>query len=253
MSSFTIHEVAFNLVLFKRLRFYHIFDPNSARFYNHNIYRLIYVISTLFVIGINLYGLLGFIVKMEDTVEEIKLIQILFVHMHCFLSFIKMGVCIYNADKIWDLLDVTRTNFMKSIQCSKHMKILNEYQKSSIKITNFLYVLLKITVLLWMVFPLLFNIRSLMKTSRDCAQRYDNVFNFRFPVTINVYNYYFSFFYIIETTVLLVIAYSLLLIDTLLISIVYVLIAQYEILTLAFKYIGHDEQGLQHGKDINKY
>lgn len=249
MSSFEDHEMAFNLTLYKKFRFYYILDPKSAKIYNYNIYRLVHVAIIIFVIGVNVYGLLGFVVKMEDTVDEIKFIQIIYCHMHILLYLIKMSVCVYNADKIWDLLNVARTNFLKSPQSSKHINVLHRYQRASIKITDILYVLLQITCAAWLSFPLLFNARRLMKTSSDGTRRYENILNFRFPVTINAYNNYYFVFYVIESILVFVIAYSILLIDTLLISIVYILIAHYETLSRAFTYIGHEQK---HGKDMEK-
>jgi len=247
MSSLQSHEVVFNLELFKKLRICHIFDPHSAKIYNYNIYRLVCIALTASIIAINLYGLLGFIVKMEDTVDEIDVIRILYIHMHVFLCVIKISVCIYNADKIWNLLDVTRINFMKSAQCLKHLKILYEYQKTSIKITNFVYVLLKISIMVWMMFPLLLNIMA--AADRGGKQRYESILNFRFPITIHLYNSFFFFIYIIELEVLFVMAYSWLVVGILLISFFYVFTAQYEMCAQAFEMIDHEEE-FQYGKHI---
>jgi len=146
----------------------------------YNIYILVFIALSLLLIPINFYGIIGFIVQMEDAVNEIKLIQILHVHMHSFLPFMKIGVCIYNADKILDLLDVTRINFIKSSQFFKHLKVFYEYGKSSIKINNILYFLLKIIILSWMIFPLLSNMNMLMKTFEKRTLRYENIQSLRF-------------------------------------------------------------------------
>lgn len=247
MDLFETHEVVFNLALFKKLRFYHIFDPYSATIYNYNIYRLVCIALIIFVIPINFYGLFGFIIKMEDAINEIDLIRILYIHMHSFLSIIKISVCIYNADKVWDLLDVTRVNFLKSAQCPKRIEILYKYQETSIKITNFLYEFLKITLLVWVLFPLALNI---MKTADNRGkQRYESILNFRFPLKIHLYNSYFFFIYIFEIEALFVVSYSWLIVNILLISMFYVFTAQYEIYARAFEMIGHVEE-LQCGKYV---
>jgi len=247
MNSLQSHEVVFNLELFKKLRFYHLFDPHSAKIFNHNIYRLVCIALIVSITAINVYGFLGFIVKMEDTVGEIELIQILYNHMHSFLSALKISVCIYNADKIWDLLDVTRINFMKSSHSLKHLKILYKYQETSIKIINFIYVLLKITVIGWIIFPLLLNITSI--ADRGGEKRYENILNYRFPMKIHLYNSHFFLIYIFELEVVFIIAYSWLVIYILLISISYVFTAQYEMCAQAFEMIGHEEE-FQNGKHI---
>jgi len=97
------------------------------------------------------------------------------------------------------------------------------------------------------MFPLLLNITTI----DGDKQRHENIFNFRFPVTIHAYNYYYIFFYITEVIVILYMGYSILIIDILLISIVYVFAAQYGIHARAFENIGQ-EQEFQHSKHIKQ-
>jgi len=105
------------------------------------------------------------------------------------------------------------------------------------------------TIFVWLAFPLLLNIMTIDGEK----QRYENILNFRFPVTIHAYNYYYIFFYVIELIVTLYMGYSILVIDILLISIVYVFTAQYGIHAQAFKNIGYEqEQEFQHSKHIKK-
>jgi len=245
------HEVGFNLPLFKSLRFYHIFDPRGAKIRDYNIYRLVCVSLTFFVIAVNLYGLLGFIVKMEHSVDEIESIRILYAHMHCFLGVFKMSVCVRNADNIWNLLDVTRINFIKSvIERSEHgtYEIFYEHQRRSIKITNFLYGFLKTTILVWMIFPLLINVTAMADGRKQ--RRYESVLNFRFPIATRSYNGYLFLIYIFELQVLFVLAYSWLIVNILFVSIFYVFAAQYEMYAMAVQMIGREEK--QYGKHIER-
>jgi len=247
MSSLEINDVALNLALFKRLRFYHVLEPNGIKFFNYNVYRIIYIILIACIIFVNLCGLLGFILRTEDNFDEIGFIQLIYCHLHSLQIVFKISVCIYNADKIWNVLDVTRINFIKSTLCSKYIKILYESRDISTKITNFLCVFITITISVWLIFPLLLNIMTIDGNK----QRYENIFNFRFPVTIHVFNYYYIFFYATEAIVLLYVGYSILIIDILLISLVYVFTAQYRIHAKAFENIGH-EQEFQHSKYIKQ-
>jgi len=100
----------------------------------------------------------------------------------------------------------------------------------------------------WMIFPLLLNIMA--TADREGKQRYENILNFRFPMTIHLYNSYFFLIYIFELEVAFVIAYSWMIVDILLISIFYVFTGQYEMCAQAFKMIGHQEEELQYGKYI---
>lgn len=251
MKSFKPHEVAFNLVLFKKLRYYHIFNTNSTKVLNYNVYRLGLVALTTIVLCVTVFGLLGFVTKMEDVVDDIVLLQIISAEIHNFLSLFKLNMCLYHANKIWDVLSVTRIDFLTSKQCSNHINILHRYRNTSIKITYFLSFIYVLTTSVWLITPLLFN--TFMGTPEaERIRRYDNIFNFRFPVTINTYNHYYFLFYFTEGIIILFIGYGIFIIDLLLISISYVLIAQYEIHAQAFNSIRQNLQDLQNGKYIER-
>lgn len=250
MNSFEMDKVAFNLALFKKLRFYHIFAPNSPKVFNFNAYRLglaIVIIPSFFFNMI--FGSVGFFVRMEDTIDDIGIYQIIFTYLNYFLSFFKLYMFVYNANNIWDLLEVTRINFMTSKHCLKHINILHEYRRLSIKITNFLSIFITLTILSWWMFPILVN-NFLHAKSDDEIQRFENVINFRYPLSIKVYNHYFYFIYVIEATTGVIIEYGILITDVILISISYVLIAHYEIHNMAFTGIGL-EQTFYTGKCVD--
>lgn len=204
------------------------------------MYRLTIILLTAVQGCINLCGLLGFFVQMEDTLDDIELLQLLFANLSYFLSAFKIIICVYNANKIQDLLEVTRINFITSAQCTKHVHILLKYRDMSIKITNCLSVSFAVVLLGWWICPLIFN-RFVLK-SNDEIVRYENVVNYRFPLTIAVYNDYFWIFYLMEVALGVFLAYAILITDCLLISISCVLIAHYEIHALAFENIGHEKQ-----------
>lgn len=247
MNSFETQDVSYNLALFKKLYFYRAFDPNSPKIFNCNIYQFTSMIIVTILISINIYTLLGFIIKMDDTIDEVGVIQVLFIHMHFFLSVIKVSTCLYHADKIWDLLDVTRIQFIQSKSCLKHIKILYENRDTSVKMTNILYYSITSTVFFWStIHPLLLN-KFKTISAKNVIQRYENVINLRFPVTTNVYNNNYLLFYGIEIFTIIYLAYAFIIIDTLLISISFTLIAQTKMHALAFENIGY-ENGHENGK-----
>lgn len=241
MNSFENDEVAFNLALFKRLRFYHIFAPHSPKIFNYNAYQLgltIVIIPSFFFNMI--FGSVGFFIKMEDSINDIGIYQIIFTYLNYFLSFFKLYMFIYYANEIWDLFGVTRITFMTSKHCLEHIDILHKYRRMSIKITNFLSISITLTVLSWWAFPIIVN-NFLNAKSDDVIQpiqRNENVINFRYPLSIKDYNQYFYFIYVIEATTGVIIEYGILITDVILISISYVLIAHYEIHKIAFTDIG---------------
>lgn len=245
MNSFGNEKVAFNMALFKRLRFYHIFAPHSPKVFNYNAYRLglaIVIVPSFFFNMI--FGSVGFFIEMEDTIDDIGIYQIIFTYLNYFLSFYKLYMFFYYANEIWDLLDVTRINFMTSKHCLKHINILHEYRRISIKITNFLAASITLTILSWWLFPVIVNNFSNTKSddSIHSTLRNENVINFRYPLSIKKYNRYFYFIYVIEATTGVIIEYGILITDVLLISISYIFIAHYEIHKMAFTSIGLEQK-----------
>lgn len=249
MDTLNENDVAFNLALFKQLGFYQIFSPYSFKIFNYNAYQLGPVVIIVITICCNtFYSGIVFFIEMEDTVEDTMLLQIVFIYLNYYLSIFKLYMCMYNANKIWDLLNVTRINFMTSKQCSKYIDILYKYRYSSIKITNFLSTFITMTLLAWWMFPIFVNYVFNSKSDDEITPRLENINNYRYPVSIETYNHYYYIFYLIEAFSGIIIEYGILIVDVLLISISYVFIAQYEIHKMAFANIGHD-----HNHHISEY
>lgn len=246
MSILESQEAAFNLALYKRIGLYRIFDPSSPKMFNCHVYRLAYITISAITLCINVCGMLTFLTNMEDTIDDIYLFQIICTVTYNSLSVLKVIICMYYANRIWDLLGNTRVHFFTSGRCTTHINILQLYRDGSIQITNVIFVLYAMTGIVSLVFPLLFSAFYMTKFEAE-KQRYENIFNFRFPVTINTYNDYFYVFYVFELITLSFISYTTIIIDILLISISYGLIAEYEVLARAFENIGH-EQEHQNGK-----
>lgn len=224
MSLFENSEVAVNMELFKILGYYHILDSNFAKhthnIFNYRFYRLIIVVITAIMLCINCFGMLGYIIKVDDVVNEISSLQLIIAHITYFQSALKLSVFVYNADKFWDLLDVTRIHFLTSQPCYRHINILIAHRDKLIKITNFIFIMINITIFIWLVVPVFSN----MIRSDEDHRRYNNVFNLRFPVFTNVYNEYYFIFYIFEGLLGIYVAYVMLIFDVFSTSISYILI-----------------------------
>lgn len=242
-------EAAFNLALCKKIGLCHIFDPNNPKIVNYHVYRLTYVIISVIVLCINVCGILGLLTNMEDVINDIDLILIICVETYDFLSVLKVIICMHYANGIWYLLGNTCVHFFTSEQCITHINVLQLYRKRSIQITNLIFGLYVMTGIMSLVSPLVLN-ALYMATFKAEEQRYENIFNLRFPVTINTYNDYYYIYYLFESLLVLFMLHTTSIIDILLISISYGLIAEYEVLARAFENIGHEEEH-QNGKRNN--
>lgn len=239
MSLFEDHEVAINTVLFKTLGIFHILDPSllkSTNIFNYNFYRFIIVVLIAIVLFINCFGLLGFVIKKYDIVNELVLLQTINGHIMYFQCILKLSIFVYNADKFWDILDVTRINFLINKSCYKHVKILYTCRDKLIKTTNLIAVMVNITLFMWLIVPIL----SYITWPDDDHRRYDSIINMWFPVSTHIYNEYYFIFFIMEATVAIFTGYVLTIFDVFSISISYILMCQYEVITLALKNFGHE-------------
>jgi len=236
MSSLESDEVAFNLKLFKLFRFYHLFDPLSKKLCNVNVYHIAWYIINCVIGCIIIFGLLGYFTEMEDVIDSIFHIQLMFCFLLYSLSLLKIITFLYKANNIWDLLRVTHIHFLTSTQCQAHIGILHKHRNISIKITNLISGFAILTTLEWILFPLVLRLFS--KTdANDSNQRFENIFNFRFPVTVSEYNNYYFIFYILESFIAIFMLYVYVVTDLFFISVCYVIIAQYEIIKRAYEVV----------------
>nr|UMT69229.1 odorant receptor 38 [Myzus persicae] len=250
MNSLESNEVAINLKLFKLFRFYHIFYPYSEKLCNFNVYHLAWYIINCVIGGIIIYGLLGHFTEMEDDIDIIFYIQILFCYLLYSLSLLKIITFLYKANDIWDLLSVTRINFLTSTQCQAHIGILHKHRSKSIQITNVISGFGIMTTLEWILFPLVLWL--LPKTNANGSnQRFENIFNFRFPVTISEYNNNYFIFYIMESSIAVFMLYVYVVIDVFFISVCYVIIAQYEIIKRAYESVNCEQSPKNNNENKN--
>ncbi|XP_026814447.1 uncharacterized protein LOC113554692 [Rhopalosiphum maidis] len=227
-------EVSINLKLFKLFRFFHLFDPKTRKVCNVNVYHLAWYFINSVLSCIVIYALLGYFTETEGVTVVVFHIQIMFFCLNISLCFIKIIVFLYKANNIWDLLRVTDINFLTSTHCQTHIGILHNYRKKSIKITNITCVLVFINAIEWTLYPLVLNLLQ-GEDANQSNRRLENMFNLRFPVTINDYNNNYVIFFIMESSFAPFMVYVSVMIDAFFVSVCYVLIAQYEMIKRAYE------------------
>lgn len=239
MDNIKIQEVAINLELLIRCRFYQMFNPNGIKIKNWNVYQLVCVTITATAQLVIFYATFGFFVETDDVFTDLELIVIVGVHIQNYICLLKISVFLCHANTIWDLFDVARFKFLTSKLCRNNIELLNKSRDVSTKLTNAYSVLTLGIMTQWLLFPIVIN---KFVASENVNHRLYNIFNFRFPVTLNSYNNYYAMFCAMEIIVAIFFLYVLLVIDVFLISFCWVINAQHEILTLAFEQIDLENQ-----------
>lgn len=237
MGDLNIQDVAINLELLKRYRFYQAFNPNSQQVFGVNVYQLFCIIFTMIAQIVVIYATFGYFVEMDDIVTEVEYCLIIAIQLQCYIDLAMIILLFYNSKIIWNMFDVVRLNFLMSEPCCKHIIILKESRDRSIKFTNYYVVLPFAVTLQWLIFPFAYK---MFVDSENTNHRLQNIFNFRFPVTLNTYNKYFAIFYIMEVIIAIFFCYFLSMIDVLFISFCRVISAQYDVLTRALERFGHE-------------
>nr|AQS60751.1 olfactory receptor 37 protein [Acyrthosiphon pisum] len=246
------HEVAINLALFKRYQFYQIFNPNGSKLLNYDTYKLTNVMFIVAVTTYNIFSAMCFFTDTIDTIDSVDLLLMIFIYSIIIISLLKISVLLFNADQIWELFDLTRFDFLTSRQCRKNVGILCKYRDRSITITNLYQNYSTMVFIIWMITPLVLNTFVVVGGPN---QRYHNIFNMQYPVSANIYNQYYYLFYLMEIAMgIFVLNYSMI-VDNFLISLCWVIIAQYEVITTAFEKIGNDCEltTLQNEKNNNSF
>lgn len=241
-------NVAINLALLQRLRFYHVCDPNSKRIFGYNVYWLSCVLICLFVQSLVIFGTTGLFVKMEDTLLQLGSIDIftnILVITNFYVCLWKTTVMLYKPNEIWDVIKVSRINFFTSEYCTRNIKILFECRNRTIKLTNFYSFLVFFVGFQWAVYPIM----VLLFKNYNKDYRMKNIFDMQYPfITLHAYNQYFYVFYVNEFLIILYLMYTTAMIDTFLMSFCWIIMAQYKILYRAFEDIGNKDTS-QIGKD----
>lgn len=174
---------------------YQMINPESPTIFNYNVYHVCVVIY------------LGFIAIMLATIpfglyhwanDRSQFMMELIILGNYFFSCYKIIIIIKNSRKIWECLDVTRINFMTYKQ--HDLGLLNKCMIRSFKITYTYSIFCYILLILFYLIPFVFiNARMTIKQRGGSYWNYRvNVHNLYMPVSVETYNTYFSYFYVLE-------------------------------------------------------
>jgi len=190
MEKVEVEKFVFNLNLLKRCYFYHIMDSNKQKFLNRNIYWLICVVFLAINLCIFLFDHVRFLISMDDTLNDTDIMMMTTTYTVCYLCIIGVSVLLYRSDKLWNLLDVTRIDFLTSKLCRKNINFLYDRQECIIKLSNLYYYIIHILFAQWTLYPLVIYVYK----DNTSIHRYQNIFNLSFPISVGTYNQYFFIF-----------------------------------------------------------
>jgi len=234
MGKVEVDEVAINLRLLKLCRFYHMFDPNSAKFLNLNVYRFLCIVFTAVIMCILLLGHVEMFINKNDTLSDIDSLKLMFTNIHYYLCVVKISVFLYKENTVWDLFDISRLDFFKSKMCRKNINMLYDCRDWIIKATNYFIFIILVLCIQWMLIPLVMNAFDDTVNIRN-----GNIIIICFPVSIQIYNQYYFILNVIELLLVFFSGYTVIIIDILIMSFCWIIIILYQILTESFADVGY--------------
>ncbi|XP_050057939.1 uncharacterized protein LOC126550431 [Aphis gossypii] len=244
MATFNEHTAAIGLKVLKQFGFYQMFESNTKKIFGWNVYQFSYIILLMINQCLIVFGNSGFLFELDDTINNINLLLIIFSNSFNYLTVYKVIILILNKSKIQQVLDVTDLKFLKSKQCRDNIKIFYKHRNKILKLSKLYFNFTVLVIIQWVFYPIIINTFILNKTDN---RRLENIINRRYPVAVNTYNQYYAFYYISETILAVISLYLVSIIDILLLPIGWAIIVQYKILAISFKNIGHNVN-LQNGE-----
>lgn len=234
-------ETIMNLKILKGWGIYQIFNPKSAEIYTWNVYVILNLVLNIFTQIISGLSPVGFFFDEYNLYGYIDYFLVgCIVCTHYKLSIMVM-MLLHKKNKIWDLLAVTKYEFLKSTIYIRKIPILNKYYNKTKRFTNIYSVLIIMVYIQWTLVPWVIN---QFLNNNAANQRLEKIINLPYPVTPQTYNQYYVFFNIFEVVLPFMIMYNAVVIDFILISFYYAFIGQFTIIIETFQNIGYKEKTL---------
>lgn len=240
-------DVTIHLDLMVRFGFYQIFNPNSKKIFNCNVYQFFLIVITVVEYCALTFGMLGCFVKTGDFTQNLLLLCII-LYNHIIIG--RLIIYLYNTCTFWSVLNIAKINFLTSKQCRKNDKILYEYGKRSRKLLNVFFIVVVSTFVQWIIFPLVFKSFN-EETENLNNKRTMNIIDMRYPVSTYTYNQYYIWFYLIDLIITTYVMLGSIIFDSFLFMFCFVIIAQNRVLAQSFKNIGYENKS-QTGNYITK-
>lgn len=243
-------DVAIDSRLFRLFRLHRLLDPHGESVFSCNAYRsAVFAITSITLVAslVTLFHAVARAVR-DNADSDVRMIHLFLLLYYTNYFRILMILIVYacKAHDAWNLFDVTRVDFLTAENCRKHSHVLHKYRGISTKITYYLSFFLIVSIVFWCAFPLIlekYNYSS--ETTYGIVdvknRRKESIFNLQYPLSADVYNNFYFILYIIEIFILFEISFIYLFYTIYFVSFCCVFIAQYEIVTLAFENIGHDD------------
>lgn len=223
--------------LMKITGLYKLLDSKTPKLYGYNIFKLGSILTILYLMLINIMYCMSIYYSRYDFTEVVKYISIF---VATFYSMIKLCYLIKNSDAFFELLSFASIHFFS--YCAYTESALIKVRKTSKIVSNtFTFIWIAI-IMVWMLSPIMMKNNYMnVKTHNGTYEQYRyNMLNIIFPVTTKFYNDNFFVFYAIESILLIIYGYVMVIYDFLVVSACITIIYQLKLIRSSYRKLGYD-------------
>lgn len=223
--------------LMKIIGLYKLLDPKTSKLLGVNVFKLYSILPILYLLLINIMYCMSIYYSRNDFTEVIKYTSVL---VATFYSMVKLCYFIKNSDALFELISFASIHFLS--YCSHKKSTLIKGRKISKIVSNtFTFSWIAITIV-WMLSPIMMknNYLIVKKHNSTYEQYHYNMLNIIFPVTTKFYNDNFFIFYAIESILIIIYGYVMVIYDFLVVSTCITIIYQLKLILSSYSNLGYD-------------
>lgn len=227
----------FNIKLAKIIALYQILDPETVKYRGRNIYHIVLVCFLLYTCLLSVIMVLSGLYYWTNNIP-ISMDYFFKIEFASYVMY-KIWFVIRHSNDIWNYLSITRYDFTSF--GNRHRHVPDHWQERLARMTNLYAILYFTTAVCYLTVTLAFSEDKSPIKNYDGSIGYykQNVLNLYLIVSDKTYNAHYCTFYIAEVLIFSFIALFFFSFDFLLITLCFGMCCQMQIISYAFKSVGH--------------
>jgi len=235
----------FNWKLARRIGLYQILNPNTTKFYGYNVYRIVVMFFTVYLLAVSIMSLFNMFYSTNDIIQFVMYMGSGITFLFCAY---KNVIIMYHSKSIWKFLEVTHCDFITYKYYSK-----NIFKDWYIYLNRILYAYFMIIcwglVFMYAV-PYMLTGDAKIKIQNINGSYGDyriNVLNlFQILLSPTYYNDNFNLFYYNEVIISIISVYSILMFDIINLIISFAICGQLSTICAEIESLGHKTQSTEY-------
>lgn len=216
---------------------YQLLNPNTFKLIGYNVFILGSILLILYLLIINLMYFTSIYYSRNNFTEVVKYISVLVATL---FSMFKLCYLIRNSDALFKLMNFMLIHFLSHYSHQK--SYLVRAREITIIISNIFTFSWIAIVIIWILSPIMINDNYInIKSNNGTYLQYRyNMLNLIFPVTTKFDNDDFFVFYLMESILIIIYGYVMIIFDFLIVSTCLTIIYQLKTILSSYRKLGFD-------------